>query len=796
MGRWELVRYDLVVIPRILREQLLPGINSHLAVFLSAGSGWGKTVSVTKLLEHREYSYFSLNKTLLRNCVSKKALVVLDDLEALSAAEERDLFDMLQSAPFGQHFVLLSRAPLPEPLTLLELSDSLLCLDERVLALDLEAIAGLAEGQKLDLEDEDLVYIEHSTEGNPVAVRLLFDALKAGLPLQRQTMDTVFLRVGAFLEETCLVDMNPEEMDLITKLSYFPEFDTDLADMLRGGSDAAPMLDRISRCTALIVRSGGAWQFRQQKYLMPYLQRRAKAILTETERKEILLAGGHWYSDHRDYHSALRCYRESDSRDDLMKALIHNARCHPGTGAYYEMRDYYLQLTEKEILSSPELICAMAMLCSMTFDGAGAERWTAALKTLYERMDRQDPDYARTRGLLAYLSIALPHRGSAKLSEMIPAVYELLKNRDVVLPEMSVTSNLPSLLRGGKDFSSWVPKDHSLYRTIRIPVEAVLGRFGVGLGDLALTESLLEKGEDVTDRIIRLSSLRMKIQREGVPEMEFVLVALMARTFYAAGQIDDAWKILTNFRTDMANAGVSRLLPNIDAFLCRLSLMQDSNYANVWFRDQAPARHPFLSMERYRYLTLVRCDMKRRLYPTALLLLGEMLTYTEAYDRTLDHIESLLLAAICRYRMGGGDWQDYLAKALERGAIYRYVAVFTREGTALLPLLQQFDHSKVQRDYWRRILDGTITMAGYYGQYLSGVPRLRQPLTETENLVLQLVCQNKSVEEICALLYIKTPTVKTHLQKIYKKLGAKNRAEAVMTTEKLGLFRPAPPQAT
>ena len=243
-------------------------------------------------------------------------------------------------------------------------------------------------------------------------------------------------------------------------------------------------------------------------------------------------------------------------------------------------------------------------------------------------------------------------------------------------------------------------------------------------------------------------------------------------------------------------SGVSRLLPNIDAFLCRLSLMQDSNYANVWFRDQVPARHPFLSMERYRYLTLVRCDMKRRLYPTALLLLGEMLTYTEAYDRTLDHIESLLLAAICRYRMGGGDWQDYLAKALERGAIYRYVAVFTREGTALLPLLQQFDHSKVQRDYWRRILDGTITMAGYYGQYLSGVPRLRQPLTETENLVLQLVCQNKSVEEICALLYIKTPTVKTHLQKIYKKLGAKNRAEAVMTAEKLGLFRPAPPQAT
>ena len=215
---------DSMIVSRFLREQLLPGLNSHLAVFLSAGSGWGKTVSVTKLLERREYSYFSLNKTLLRNCVSKKSLVVLDDLEALSAAEERELFDLLQSAPADQHCVLLSRAPLPEPLTLLELSDSLLCFDERVLALDLEAIACLAEQRKLNFVDEDLVYIEHCTNGNPVALRLLFDALKAGLPLQQQTMDTVFLRVGAFLEETCLIDLDPEEMDLLTKLSFFPEF--------------------------------------------------------------------------------------------------------------------------------------------------------------------------------------------------------------------------------------------------------------------------------------------------------------------------------------------------------------------------------------------------------------------------------------------------------------------------------------------------------------------------------------------------------------------------------------------
>lgn len=204
------MRPDFVVIPRRLREQFLPGIAGYQTVFFSAGSGWGKTVSIHKLLERREYSYFSLKKVPVRVCASKKTLVVLDDLQALPASEERELFHLLQSAPSGQHYVLLSRSSLPEPLALLELSDSILCLDERVLALDLDSISALAEQHHLSLMDEDLVYIKHCTKGNPVAVQLLLGALETGQPLTGETIDHVFLRVGAYLEETCLIDLEPD----------------------------------------------------------------------------------------------------------------------------------------------------------------------------------------------------------------------------------------------------------------------------------------------------------------------------------------------------------------------------------------------------------------------------------------------------------------------------------------------------------------------------------------------------------------------------------------------------------
>ena len=44
---------------------------------------------------------------------------------------------------------------------------------------------------------------------------------------------------------------------------------------------------------------------------------------------------------------------------------------------------------------------------------------------------------------------------------------------EVPLPPFSVTSTLPSIMNGGKDFSDWSKRDDLLYKTLRIPVESV-----------------------------------------------------------------------------------------------------------------------------------------------------------------------------------------------------------------------------------------------------------------------------------------------------------------------------------
>jgi LuxR family maltose regulon positive regulatory protein len=61
-------------------------------------------------------------------------------------------------------------------------------------------------------------------------------------------------------------------------------------------------------------------------------------------------------------------------------------------------------------------------------------------------------------------------------------------------------------------------------------------------------------------------------------------------------------------------------------------------------------------------------------------------------------------------------------------------------------------------------------------------------LTPAETRILTLLATHRTLAAIGTQLGIGRPTVKTHVEHIYKKLGATNRAEAVTLAEGAGLL--------
>lgn len=70
----------------------------------------------------------------------------------------------------------------------------------------------------------------------------------------------------------------------------------------------------------------------------------------------------------------------------------------------------------------------------------------------------------------------------------------------------------------------------------------------------------------------------------------------------------------------------------------------------------------------------------------------------------------------------------------------------------------------------------------------SGAPRL----SDRERQVLELLAEGLGVTAIAGRLYLSESTAKSHIGRIYDKLGAANRAQALVTAMRLGLISDHP----
>ncbi len=95
----------------------------------------------------------------------------------------------------------------------------------------------------------------------------------------------------------------------------------------------------------------------------------------------------------------------------------------------------------------------------------------------------------------------------------------------------------------------------------------------------------------------------------------------------------------------------------------------------------------------------------------------------------------------------------------------------------------------VSKDWETHEIATAVRMVGLGMTVFS--PKAQQPappLTERERGVLDLIAAGSTNREIAQQLYLSPHTVKEHTSALYRKLGARNRAEAVRRAQQMGLL--------
>ena len=778
-----------IVVKPALAERFETFLRQGRVFFFGAPCGFGKSTLAEALLAGRPVVRRSVSDAdfSLPRAEEEWSTLLLDDLQLMQ--EESDwqaLCELIRSSP-QRRFVLLSRAAPPGCLMAFQYTGLMTVVDGDGLLFDREDVRKLFQASGVEVTESEITGILKESSGHPLGVAITARSMAEGKPFGPELVAQTFHEVFFYFEAAIYQRFDLPVRRFLLELASFESFDPEMARMVSGDPHAGELLDWLQRHTSML-RCDGIRHFYFWPQFRAFLLWEMDREYTDEKRRALFSRGGLYYELKEDYPRALDCYSKGGDHSKVSELLIRNAELHPGMGHYHEMEKYYRALPEQEILASPSLMQGMSMLCALASDYAGSERWYEELRQFSQRRGRGDAAGRQARSRLAWLDISLPQRSVEGLTESIPAAFRLMVSKEVVLPPFSVTSALPSIMNGGKDFSEWSKRDDMLYHTLRIPAETILGRDGVGLADCAIAESKFEKGEDISVRMLALIQRMNDIRRSGTPDIELAATGLLARSQLAAGQADDARHTVQSLRDRFADDGLTRFLPNMDAMLCRVALHTgDLDSTDIWYREKAPRDPMHINiMRRYQYLTQAMVEITNGRLDEALLTLAPVEPYCISCARHIDGIHLALLRAIALYRKKDAAWEAYLMDALTEAAGYGFIRTVSVYGTALLPLLEEccFTASPA---WFRRLMGDVRAQAACYPAFLQ--PRLShgEALTETELQVLRLVCADKSNAEIGQIMDIKLPTVKTHVSHILDKLGVNRRSEAKTAAKKLWL---------
>ncbi len=778
-----------IFIKPAIAEQFRAFLAHGRVLFFSAPCGCGKTALAEELLKGKAvFRLFAGESDFAYPKDDNWEVLLIENFQRLQEDEERQALCEWIRNHAEKRFVLLSRGTPPGFLMAFQYAGLMQVLDTYALLFDREETRSFFREKGVKITDSELTEIMKVTSGFPLGVAITARNMAQGRTLSPELIAQGFREVFHYFETAVYRQFDLPVRRFLLELSLFESFDLEMVRMVSGDPRAGELLDWLQHNTTM-MRYDGIQKFHFWPQFREFLLWEMGREYSEEKRRILFNRGGLYYELKEDYSHALDCYTKGGDYSKVSELLIRNAEQHPGMGHYYELEKYYRSLPESEILGSPALMQGMSMLCSLEADYDASERWYEELKQFAHRCGRQDAAGKQARSRLAWLDISLPQRSVEKLTETFPAVFRLMLNKEVALPPFSVTSTLPSIMNGGKDFSEWSKKDDFLYQTIRIPVEAVLGKDGVGLADCAIAESKFEKGEDITARILSLVSRMNEIQRNGTPDMRFAATGLLVRSQLASGQSEDARRMLETLRMHFCEKGLTRFLPNLDAMLCRIDLHTGNlDAVDSWYREKAPRDPLHLNvMKRYQYLTQAMVELANGRPDAALLTLTPLEEYCKTCARHIDGIHINLLKAIALYRKREHTWQAYLSEALATAEEYRFIRTISVYGVAILPLLEESDR-KGETKWQKRLIADVRRQAAYYPAFLEPPFAPAEELTATELQILRLICADKSNAEIGQIMDIKVTTVKTHVSHILDKLDVSRRSEAKTVAKKLRLI--------
>jgi LuxR family maltose regulon positive regulatory protein len=303
---------------------------------------------------------------------------------------------------------------------------------------------------------------------------------------------------------------------------------------------------------------------------------------------------------------------------------------------------------------------------------------------------------------------------------------------------------------------------------------------GTGCDSLALAEYALETGDFGN---VEQNCLQAIAKAETMSQINIIVCARfnLIRLRIVQGRLPEALKLLEQLPEiglPIANTALDLCRGYVFASICQPERVPpwlqigDMTGASFYYHGLA-----------YNYLVYGKAIMASEKYEKLEALTGEFKKFFSLYSNQLGLIHNQILEAAAKCHIyGTRTGAAVLEAVLKVARLDNLVMPFVESAPHIMDMLQLIVQNDSNDEYVNRILG----LCRKYWQTIQGLSYHPVSLSPREIDILTLAAEGLSRKEIASRLCISEETVKTHLKKIYQKLGVGSKVSAIRIAQDRG----------
>jgi LuxR family maltose regulon positive regulatory protein len=779
-------------------------------------------------------------------------ILVLDNYQTMSDPQvHQTLTFFIEHLPPLLHLILITRYDPPLPLARLRVQGKLIELSAPQLRFTLEETTTfLTQAMGLDLRPEEISALAQRTEGWIAALQLAALSLQSrqenAQNIERggdrsaiaqfiQAFTGTNKHIATYLTDEVLQQQPEEIQQFLLQTSILDRLTASLCDQVTQQQQSENMLERLEQNNLFLVPLDNQQHWFRYNYLFTDFLRHHLKHSAPEQIAELHQRASAWYEQNGMFIDAIKHAQAASDSEHAADLIEQHARSFIERGEETQVYSWLTHLPTHTFEARPMLSFLHAcMLLSQARMDAYEQALTNAekiwqkeqcygmLSCVYDlralvALYHDDGEHAVTYAHKA-LDLEQEHglRGSALVH--LGAGYLKQGNIEQAIPHLAEGYRISQ-----KYLNSSAQQNASIYQgevaLVQGNLHAAMQIFQhivlentkntlwiqvaahTYLSDLYREWNDLPSALEQSQQALRLTE---QVQQEGFATAHRFLVA--ARIAWLQDHYHQALNLL-----DLAEQSSQRFGPNptllaqiIEQRIRFLLQREERVSAQQWLKQYAPEEMDGLPSYAQEYWGCARARLllDAEQNQETLQILEPLYQRANQQKRTASEITLLILRTLA-YHSAGNTQQTLhtLEQTLMLAEQGGYTRIFIDEGAVMAALLTEL-YSRYQRHHSsepQHISLGYIyTLLHSFGTEIQppiwlispeNEERMIEKLSEREYMVLGLIAEGLSNQEIAQKLVVTVSTIKTHLNNIYAKLHVHTRLQAVTRAYDLGILR-------